>query len=136
MIELKFRIYLEDTDAGGIVYHANYLRFMERARTELLRAAGLEQSATFTEDVSFVVHTMKLQFHSPARLDDIVIVTADVSATRGASFVVAQEVRAESGSVHCSAEVSVACIRLSDQKPRRIPEQLLNSLKQGNERPQ
>jgi acyl-CoA thioester hydrolase len=126
VLALTFRIYLEDTDAGGVVYHASYLRLMERARTEFLRQAGMEQSSTFEQDISFVVHEMRLRFSSPARLDDQVRVTCSVKQLHGASFVLEHVVDGnDARTVHCQAEVSVACIRLSNHKPRRLPEALL-----------
>jgi len=130
VLSLSFRIYLEDTDAGGVVYHASYLRLMERARTEFLRAAGMEQSATFAQDVSFVVHEMNIRFSTPARLDDTVRVTCRVTQTRGASFSLEQDIDSDRGrTLHCRATVSVACIRLSDHKPRRLPRELLQHVR-------
>lgn len=129
MIETVFRIYLEDTDAGGVVYHASYLRLMERARTEFLRALGMEQSNSFGEDVSFVVTEMSIKFVRPAKLDDLVSVSCRLLETRAASFLLAQQVSSEDkGTVHCRAEVQVACIRLSNHRPRRLPEALLSRL--------
>jgi 4-hydroxybenzoyl-CoA thioesterase len=128
---LLFRIYLEDTDAGGVVYHASYLRFMERARTEMLRSTGLEQSQTFKSDVSFVVHSMNLRFHAPALLDAQVLTTCELAKVSGASLVFRQQVRCpDTGTVYVSAEVTVACIQLTTRRPRRIPEALLNALQQ------
>ncbi|MGD8861977.1 MAG: tol-pal system-associated acyl-CoA thioesterase [Myxococcales bacterium] len=123
---LRFRIYLEDTDAGGIAYHASYLRFMERARTEWLRAQGLQQSETFGQDVSFVVHSMALRFLRPARLDEVIEVTCDVAKARAASIVFSQRVRlAGEGDDCCAADVTVACISLSSGRARRIPAEIL-----------
>lgn len=131
-VALEYRVYLEDTDAGGIVYHASYLRLMERARTELLRAAGFQQSQTFRDDVGYVVRSMQLEFVSPAKLDDVVTVSCEVTATRGASFTVEQLVRNQAtGATHCSAVACVVCIRLSDQKPRRLPNSLLTYVSNG-----
>jgi acyl-CoA thioester hydrolase len=122
VIELAVRIYLEDTDAGGVVYHASYLRLMERARTEFLRSAGMEQSQTFGQDVSFVVARMRIDFLRPARLDDQVLVTCVVRSARGASFVLEQSVESSSREVvHARAEVVVACIQLSTERPTRLP---------------
>jgi acyl-CoA thioester hydrolase len=127
VIELSIRIYLEDTDAGGVVYHASYLRLMERARTEFLRALGLEQSRTFGDDLSFVVAKMTVEFLRPAKLDDEVVVTCAVESARSASFVLRQQVRSKGGEVvHCRGEVTVACIRLSTHRPTRLPEALVN----------
>lgn len=125
---LPVRVYLEDTDAGGVVYHASYLRFMERARTELLRAVGLEQSKTFEQDVSFVVYGMRLRFQRPAQLDDALTITCVVKEAGAAKVVFSQEVRLPDGAVACTAEVDVACISLRSKRPRRIPADLRGAL--------
>lgn len=122
---MTVRVYVEDTDAGGIVYYANFLKYMERARTELLRAVGLEQSTTFQGDLSFVVYEVKMQFLLPARLDDQLEVTARLTRVRAASLKFEQTVRRlDSEKPCCRAEVSVACISLSRQRPRRLPEEI------------
>jgi len=129
-IELRVRIYLEDTDAGGIVYHASYLRFMERARTELLRSVGLEQSQGFSQNASFVVHSMNVRFHSPARLDDELLVTCVVREAKGASVIFDQEVRAHAtGECHASVEVRVAYIERDNHRPKRIPRELIERMR-------
>jgi 4-hydroxybenzoyl-CoA thioesterase len=129
MIRIRHRIYLEDTDAGGIVYHTSYLRFMERARTEALRSAGFCQSDTFKDDLSFVLHSMNIRFATPALLDDEVEVSCALRESKGASLSFVQEVRSTSDTqLHCSAEVVVACISLSSKRPRRIPRELLDRL--------
>lgn len=126
---LRVRVYLEDTDAGGIVYHASYLRFLERVRTEWLRATGLDQTRTFAADLSFVVHSMNLRFLRPAKLDDVLVATCDVHAVRAASLVASQEVlHEESGEVCCAAEVTVACISLATQRARRLPPEVRRRL--------
>jgi tol-pal system-associated acyl-CoA thioesterase len=125
----RYRIYLEDTDAGGIVYHASYVRFTERARTEWLRNLGMQQSETFAHDTSFVVHSMKLRFMRPARLDDIIEVSCDVTKVRAASITFAQEVRvADGGDLCCHADVRVACISLATGRPQKVPPDLLARL--------
>lgn len=129
------RIYLEDTDAGGIVYHAAYLRMMERARTELLRRAGFQQSKTFEQDLSFVLHSMNLRFHAPAKLDDEVLVSCALTEAHAASFTFAQEVvDAATQQRRCSAEAVVACISLNQKRPRRIPSNLLEFLQRESAR--
>jgi tol-pal system-associated acyl-CoA thioesterase len=123
---LRIRVYLEDTDAGGVVFYANYLRFMERVRTELLRAAGLQQSDTFQRDVSFVVHSLEATYLSPAVLDDELEVSCRVAEARPASIAFEQEVtRLSDGEVCCRGRVRVACISLATKRPRRIPPELL-----------
>ncbi|HEY4292230.1 tol-pal system-associated acyl-CoA thioesterase [Luteibacter sp.] len=118
------RIYWEDTDAGGVVYHANYLRFMERARTEWLRAQGIDQLALReTTALGFVVRDMHLDFHLPARLDDELRVTVSVKEQRSASMLFGQEiVRGEAALVR--AKVRVACVNLDTMRPAQIPADL------------
>ena len=129
MTPLRIRVYLEDTDAGGIVYHASYLRFLERTRTEYLRSVGLEQSRTFALDVSFVVHSMNLDFHKPALLDAELEVTCALVEAKGARLVFHQIVRdVTSGVNYVSAGVTVACIALSTKKPRRLPVEVISAI--------
>jgi tol-pal system-associated acyl-CoA thioesterase len=128
MTPLRIRVYLEDTDAGGIVYHASYLRFLERARTEYLRSVGLEQSRTFGLDVSFVVHSMSLDFHKPAGLDAVLDVTCELSEVKGARLVFHQIVCDEETTRYVSARVTVACISLGTKRPRRIPAEVLSAV--------
>jgi len=129
---LDVRVYLEDTDAGGIVYHASYLRFMERARTEWLRGLGLDQTRTFADDLSFVVHSMQLRFLQPAKLDQRLVVTCDIRAVRAASIVAEQRVVVEStGEPCCTASVTIACISLATHRVRRLPAELRSRLADG-----
>jgi acyl-CoA thioester hydrolase len=91
--EMPVRVYYEDTDAGGIVYHASYLKFAERGRTELLRAAGFEHAKLLAEmGMAFAVISMNIDFLVPARLDDLVTVKTRVTEVRGASLSMAQEI--------------------------------------------
>ena len=122
------RIYWEDTDAGGVVYHARYLHFFERARTEWLRAAGVGQQALREgEGVVFVVHAMELRFNAPARLDDLLAATVVPVERRSASFVVVQELRREpEARALVEARVRVACLDAASFRPRPIPEHLLD----------
>ena len=117
---LPIRIYWEDTDAGGIVYHASYLRFMERGRTELLRAAGIHQGTLQAEQgVTFVVRRMAIDFRAPARLDDEVIVETEVGTLGGASLTLMQRVL-RGGAVLVEAEVSCAVLGAGG-RPVRLP---------------
>jgi tol-pal system-associated acyl-CoA thioesterase len=128
---LTTRVYLEDTDAGGVVYHTGYLRFMERARTEALRRIGVEQSTGFGSGSSFVVHRVTAHFLSPARLDDELAVTCVLDQCTGARVNFKQSVSSRDGTrVHCNAEVEVACINLKTGRPQRIPTAVLAGLKQ------
>jgi acyl-CoA thioester hydrolase len=118
------RIYWEDTDAGGVVYHANYVRFMERARSEWLRAQGIDQiRLRETTGLGFVVRGMELDFHRPARLDDELLVTLAVKERRSASMLFGQEiVRGDTTLVR--ATVRVACVDLDSMRPVQIPPDL------------
>lgn len=127
---IQVRVYLEDTDAGGVVYHGSYLRFMERCRTEWLRALALEQSATFQQNVSFVVHSMSLKFQRPALLDDLLNVSCSLQRLSAASLEFEQEVRrTQDDALLCTALVRIACLDLVSRRARRLPEGLPASLK-------
>jgi len=135
-VAIRARIYLEDTDAGGVVYHTGYLRFMERARTETLRSGGVDQSQLFEMDGSFVVHRMELRFASAAKLDDEVIATCTVVSMQGARCVFNQKVYAAATEVlHCEATVECAYISLANKRPQRIPQELSARLRPRPEPP-
>jgi acyl-CoA thioester hydrolase len=125
---LTIRIYYEDTDFSGLVYHASYLRFMERGRTELIRALGVEQRELFDGDqpLAFVVRRMMLDFLKPARMDDLITVETTPILARGASMELSQRVlRADEPLV--TAQVTVACV--GGGRARRIPDALRRRLR-------
>ena len=124
------RVYWEDTDAGGVVYHASYLRFFERARTEWLRAAGVEQLQLRQQHgVVFVVHSMEIRFNKPARLDDLLHASVLVSDVRSASFRVEQHLHRPGGETSLvDARVRIACVDADRWKPRPIPEFLFQEI--------
>ncbi len=124
------RVYWEDTDAGGVVYHASYVRFFERARTEWLRASGIEQTRLREEHgVIFVVHSMDLRFNRPARLDDLLRASVLVSEIRAASFKVEQSLHQHADeTVLVSAKVRIACLDAERWKPHPMPEFLLQEI--------
>lgn len=123
------RVYWEDTDAGGVVYHAQYLAFLERARTEWLRARGIGQQALRDGlDLVFAVRAMRIDFRRPARLDDALEVSVELRQCRRASLVLLQSVR-RGGDVLLDADVRVAALAASDFRPRAIPEPLYTELK-------
>lgn len=122
--ELRARVYFEDTDAGGIVYYVNYLKLMERARTELVRSLGFDQSALQRENTIFVVHSVSARYHAPAQLDDELVVTAGVLELKRASIRFVQQVRRADGKLLCEGEVLVACVSADRYKPRMIPSAL------------
>jgi len=123
----KLRVYIEDTDAGGIVYYVNYLKFMERARTEMMRALGFGKDYIFTHDLMFVVRDVALRYRRPARLDDELEATARVLALGGASMRLQQAVRRD-GEVLAEGEVMIACVARDGVKPRRLPQDMQQCL--------
>jgi acyl-CoA thioester hydrolase len=124
---LGVRVYYEDTDFSGFVYHASYLRFLERGRTELLRDLAGDQSELHREarGLVFVVRRMSLDFLKPARMDDLLTIVTRSCALRGASMQLAQEVRREDERL-VSADVTVACVR--DGRAVRLPDALRRRL--------
>ena len=88
---LSLRVYYEDTDAGGVVYHSNYLNFAERARTELLRCAGFSQALLLQDDLAFVVRHVAIDFRAPAVLDDLLHITTNITELKRASLVLSRE---------------------------------------------
>jgi len=125
------RVYYEDTDAGGVVYHANYLRFFERARTEGLRQLGYSQAEMARDQqLLFTVVSLEMRFHLPARLDDALRVRSVASIAGGASVNFTQELwrDAESPQLLVSATVRVACLHPATFKPRRLPDALRKEL--------
>lgn len=127
----RCRVYYEDTDAGGIVYYVNYLKFMERARTERLRHLGFAQSALAGEGLLFVVHSSEARYHAPARLDDELLVSAEVLELNRASLRFRQQVRrATDDALLCEGQFLVACVGAANLKPRAIPEALRKAFRQ------
>ncbi|MGQ0748974.1 MAG: tol-pal system-associated acyl-CoA thioesterase [Betaproteobacteria bacterium] len=119
------RVYYEDTDSGGIVYYANYLKFMERARTEWLRALGFTQrDLAEREGVVFVVRALGIEYLRPSRFDDSLQVTVEPVKVGAGQIVVAQEVR-RAAELLASAEVRLACVNVATMRPVRIPQAVL-----------
>ncbi|WP_407311714.1 tol-pal system-associated acyl-CoA thioesterase [Pseudomonas sp. nanlin1] len=116
------RVYYEDTDAGGVVYYVNYLKFMERARTERLRVLGFAQSELMAGNLVFVVHSAQARYHAPARLDDELKVSAEVIELNRVSLRFNQQVRrATDDMLLCEGQFLVACVAADTFKPRAIP---------------
>lgn len=122
------RVYIEDTDGGGIVYYVNYLKFMERARTEFLRHLGFDHYLHAEEDFMFVVRGANVRYFQPARMDNALTISAQIQSLGRASLVFRQEVRL-GDTVLCSGDVDIACVKRSDLKPRALPERLVDLLK-------
>jgi acyl-CoA thioester hydrolase len=125
------RVYWEDTDAGGIVFYANYLKFFERARSEWLRSLGIEQRALReTSGGMFIVGETAVRYHRPARLDDELIVTAAVQQAGRASLIIAQQafLKAGNDSLLCNGTIRIGWVDAASLKPARIPPTILEAL--------
>jgi len=124
---LAIRVYYEDTDSGGMVYYANYLKFMERTRTEWLRSLGFEQDALREhEGLLFAVRRAEIDYHKPALFNDLLRVTAVLSGSGGASLNFEHQVLREAdGTLCCRGRVKVACLNVKTLRPQRIPDNLL-----------
>jgi acyl-CoA thioester hydrolase len=123
--QLTQRVYYEDTDFSGAVYHARYLHFMERARTDYLRCLGVEQSTLFDtsdEGLAFMVHRMEIDFKAPARMDDVVTVITRTEKAGGAKMVLQQEIR-RADQLLIAAKVVIAVVNRNG-RPRRLPDDL------------
>lgn len=130
----RVRVYWEDTDAGGIVFYANYLKFFERARTEWLRARGIEQQRLReTAGGLFVVSGTEVRYHRPARLDDLLLVTARVTEAGRASMTIAQTAHrdAPGGDLLCEGTIRIGWVDATTLAPRRMPPELLHTLGLG-----
>jgi len=126
---IPVRVYYQDTDAGGVVFHAQYLAFMERARTELLNAARIDLAKLAAEErVLFLVYDLNARYHQPARLNDLLNVTAEVAKMGRASLVFHQ--RVERGpQLLVEANVTVALVDRDRMRPARMPKELEQALK-------
>ncbi|MDX1443924.1 MAG: tol-pal system-associated acyl-CoA thioesterase [Gammaproteobacteria bacterium] len=120
---IPVRVYYEDTDAGGVVFYANYLKFMERARTEWLRSMGVEQQQLIeTEDALFAIVNVNINYRKPARLDDLLNVTVRIDDIGHSSIMFHQQVIRESdNTVLVEGSVKAACLSASKFRPRAIP---------------
>ena len=127
---LPIRVYIEDTDAGGIVYYVNYLKFMERARTEYMRARGFGKTVIFSQELMFVVQDVGVRYLQPARLDDELQATARVIRVGGASMMLEQTVR-RGDTVLAEGEVRIACVDKNTLKPKRMPAEIVASARES-----
>ena len=130
--EHPVRVYWEDTDAGGIVFYANYLKFFERARTEWLRSLGLEQSALRASTGGiFVVSETSVRYLLPARLDDELLVTAGLVEAGRASLIIAQQASMKrGGALLCEGTIRIGWVAAQRLRPARIPAIILKALEQ------
>lgn len=126
IFKLPIRIYYEDTDAGGIVYYANYLKFAERARTEFIRHHGFEQADDLESQdrFAFIVRKAEAEYLKPSKLDDLIEVTCEVEEIKGATIVCKQEVICK-GEVRVKIKVTAVYISLSKMRPMRVPDEMI-----------
>ena len=122
--QLQLRVYWEDTDASGVVYHANYLKWAERGRTEWLRALGGEQQRWIVEaGIAFTVAEMTVRYRRPARLDDRVLIKTELGVQRRASLIFEQRIlHADSGELLAQMSVKAGCVDVKTFRPRPLPE--------------
>ena len=126
--EFPIRVYWEDTDAGGIVFYANYLKFFERARTEWLRALGhSQQEMVDTTGCMFVVQDTHVRYLRPARLDDLLVVTVDVTERGKASLRIRQQAWC-GDRLLAEGEIRIGCVERATMKPTRIPGPILEAI--------
>ena len=128
--KLPIRVYIEDTDAGGIVYYVNYLKYFERARTELIRSMGVDKTAVMEDGSVFVVTSASIDYRMPARLDDEIVARATVIRAGGASIVFEQEVL-RGNEVLARGEVTAALTEGETGRPKRMPTRLRTALKEA-----
>lgn len=122
------RVYIEDTDAGGIVYYVNYLKFMERARTEFMRAVGYGKTAIFSADKMFVVHSANVKYLGVARLDDELAVTAKPLKVARSNIIFEQSVF-RGGELLCRGEIRIACVERATNRPCAMPDEMYAQVK-------
>lgn len=128
------RVYYEDTDCGGVVYHTNYLKFMERARTELLRSVGFEQDQLIEkEKIIFAVRSLSVDYLKPSRFNDLLQVNTSISRSGHASLTFEQQiVRPSDQTTVCTAQVRVACLHADKLIPNPIPDNIRREITHAN----
>ena len=123
------RIYYEDTDAGGVVYHTNYLKFMERARAEWLRALGFEQDILKAQEkILFAVRKLRIDYHKPATFNELLNITTRLGSKRRASFICEQAILNQEKKIICQAIITIVCIDSDAMQVKPIPEKILKVL--------
>lgn len=124
----SIRVYYEDTDAGGVVFYANYLKFFERARTEMLRHLGFEQDQLIKiQKLIFVVRSVKVDYLKPAKFNDLIDVNSAVIEKKKTSLIFKQSIVRED-LVLCDAEIRIACLDAQTMKPKPIPTEILEKI--------
>jgi tol-pal system-associated acyl-CoA thioesterase len=124
---LPVRVYIEDTDAGGIVYYVNYLKFMERARTDLLRSHGFDKQYIFNRALMFVVQKVEVDYLKPAALDDELEVSAKI-IDAGRANILFEQIITRAGETLCRGIIRIVCVARDSGKPRAIPAEIMQQL--------
>ncbi|WP_114787162.1 tol-pal system-associated acyl-CoA thioesterase [Vibrio tetraodonis] len=132
VFELPVTVYYEDTDIGGLAYHANYLKYFERCRSEWLTHIGVSQTSLREQNTIFVVRHVEIDFLQGARLEDRLIVKATVAKAQKASVTFCQEIVNHDGDILCKAMVKVACIDSEKMKPLAFPQNIIMELTQSD----
>ena len=127
--KIQVRVYIEDTDAGGIVYYVNYLKYMERARTEFLRSFGYDKPAILDGGLLLVVHSAQVNYRRPARLDDFVDVSTDIYKL-ARTYVEFQQKVSRGDELLCEGLIRVACVDANSMKPQLLPTAIHQHLNQ------
>lgn len=132
--ELTFpiRVYYEDTDAGGIVYYANFLKFFERARTEYLRSFGIEQDTWLANRIGFVVRRTEVDNLAPARFNQQLTVFSKISRLKKASLIFEQYILDEQERLLCKGNTLIACVNFDEMKPISIPKEIIEVITSAN----
>ena len=124
------RVYYEDTDAGGVVYHASYVAFYERARSVTIYRSRAKNLSLMAERVAFVVRKMTVEYYAPARLDDMLEIQTEITSMRGTSLVFTQRIVNAENTLLNEAEVLVVCVDPLKMKPRALPKSIVAEFKQ------
>jgi len=117
---IPVRVYIEDTDAGGIVFYVNYLKYMERSRTEFMRSLGYDKPAVMDDGALLVVHTAQVMYKKPALLDDALTVSVSLREL-ARSYVVFEQTVCRAGELLCTADIKVACVKQGSMRPTAMP---------------
>lgn len=125
---LPIRVYIEDTDAGGIVYYVNYMKYMERARTEMMRTLGYDKDFIFNQSLMFVVREAQIEYLAPARLDDTVHASADI-VELGAAYMVLEQTVSRDDNLLSRGRIKIVCVDRDNMKPKRLPRDMIATLR-------
>lgn len=127
--DIKIRVYYEDTDAGGIVYHANYLKYFERARSDWVREIGADQAKLLEQSIAFVVKDLSINYRKSAKLDEVLTVTCEPVIIKRVSIIFNQAVYNNKNECLVEARIKVGCVNTLKKVPCQIPSNLLREMR-------